>query len=151
MTTKTPNYQKLEAKLRRGEVAILDGGISTELEQAGYPPDQNLGELWGVRALYSAEGIELTREVHRRYLEAGAEILMTNTFRMDMCPTAELDGRVDARPGTWRSIVKLSVDLVRDEATKLGRVDDIAVAFVQARPALCDRSWPGYSRKRSRT
>jgi len=138
---KTTNYQKLEDRLRRGEVVVLDGGISTEMLKVGYPPDQNLGELWGVRGLYTEEGVAITREVHRRYIEAGAEVLMTNTFRMDMCPTAELDGRVDAAPGTWRKIVGLSIDLVREEAAKLGRADDVAVAFVQARPALCDPAW----------
>src|SRR5262249_34696897 len=79
--------------------------------------------------------------VHRRYLEAGAQILMTNTFRLDMCPAAERDGRVDAKPGTWRDVTRRSIELVREEARKLGKQDEIAVAFAQARPALCDPAW----------
>lgn len=141
MTTKTANYLMIEDRLQRGDVVILDGGISSELQLAGYPQDLNIGELWGVRALYSEQGIAATREVHRRYLEAGAQILMTNTFRLDMCPGAELDGRVDGKPGAWRDITKLSVDLVRDEAAKAGRADDVSVAFVQARPNVCDPRW----------
>ncbi len=136
----TANYQEIQAKLQSSETVILDGGISTELQHAGYPPDQNLGELWGVRGLYSDSGLAATREVHRRYVSAGADVLMTNTFRLDMCPTAELDGRVDAPPGTWRQLVQRSVDLVREEAARQSR-PDIAVAFVQARPATVDQEW----------
>src|SRR5262249_36639180 len=73
--------------------------------------------------------------------EAGAQILMTNTFRLDMCPTAERDGRVQAKPGAWRDVARRSIDLVREEARKVGREREIAVAFAQARPALCDASW----------
>jgi len=138
---KTPVYRKIEDKLKRGDVVILDGGISTEMQHAGYPPELNLGELWGVRGLYSERGLAATRDVHRRYLEAGAEVLMTNTFRLDMCPLAERDGRIDAPPGSWRSLVKLSVELVRDEARKAGKQDDVAVAFVQARPRTVDPTW----------
>ncbi|MBI3978135.1 MAG: homocysteine S-methyltransferase family protein [Chloroflexi bacterium] len=138
---KTANYQRIEDKLKRGEVVILDGGISSEMQNAGYPQDLNLGELWGVRGLYTDFGIEASREVHRRYVKAGAELLMTNTFRLDMCPTAELDGRCPGEPGTWRKLVKFSVDIVREEAAKLGREQETAVAFVQARPALCDPQW----------
>jgi S-methylmethionine-dependent homocysteine/selenocysteine methylase len=139
--SKTQNYQRIEAKLRRGDLVFLDGGISTELQRAGYPQELNLGELWGVRALYSERGIAATREVHRRYVAAGANVLMTNTFRLDMCPAAELDGRVDAKPGTWRTLVKRSIDLVRDEIREQNRQDETAVAFVQARPGTVDRDW----------
>ncbi len=138
---KTANYQRIEDKLRRSQVAILDGGISSEMQKARYPQDLNLGELWGVRGLYSELGLAATREVHRRYVAAGAEILMTNTFRLDECPKAELDGRVEATPGTWRSLVKLSIELVREEARKQGRQNETAVAFVQARPNVCDLEW----------
>jgi S-methylmethionine-dependent homocysteine/selenocysteine methylase len=137
----TPNYRGITDKLRRGELVFMDGGISTELQKAGYPPELNLGELWGVRALYSEQGIVATREVHRRYVATGAEILMTNTFRLDMCPAAELDGRVDAKPGTWRSLVQRSIDLVRDEIREQNRQDETAVAFVQARPGTVDSGW----------
>lgn len=138
---KTTNYRRVEGKLRRGELVFLDGGISTELQRAGYPRELNLGELWGVRALYSKQGIAATREVHRRYVASGAEILMTNTFRLDMCPAAERDGRIDATPGTWRRLVRESIDLVRDEIRQQNRQDETAVAFVQARPSTVDRAW----------
>ena len=143
MTTirQTAGYRRIADRLKRGELVILDGGIASELQHAGYPQDLNLGELWGVRALYSEQGLAATREVHRRYLAAGAEVLMTNTFRLDMCPVAERDGRIDAPPGAWRDLVRRSVELVRAEAAELGREHEVAVAFVQARPSTVDPAW----------
>jgi S-methylmethionine-dependent homocysteine/selenocysteine methylase len=143
MTTmrQTAGYRRIADKLGRGGLVILDGGIASELQHVGYPQDLNLGELWGVRALYSEQGLAATREVHRRYLAAGAEVLMTNTFRLDVCPAAERDGRIDAPPGTWRDLVGRSVDLVRAQAAEAGREGEVAVAFVQARPSTVDPDW----------
>ncbi len=57
----------LETRLRKGEVVILDGGNGTELEGLGASMDH---DVWCARAL--ADHLDLVREVHRRYIDAGA-------------------------------------------------------------------------------
>ena len=54
---------------------IPDGAIGTELERLGARMDRG---VWCVRAL--ADSPELVPEVHRRYIEAGADIITTNSY-----------------------------------------------------------------------
>ncbi len=71
-----PGLRPLKRRLRRGPPLILDGAIGTELERRG----QAAGlPLWSSHALLDAP--ECVLEIHRDYLEAGAEILTANTFR----------------------------------------------------------------------
>jgi S-methylmethionine-dependent homocysteine/selenocysteine methylase len=55
---------------------ILDGAMGTELQRRGCPV--NL-PLWSAHALLLAP--EMVVEIHADYLDAGADILTTNTFR----------------------------------------------------------------------
>ena len=54
---------------------IIDGGMGTELEKSGVPMD---GNVWSARAMLSHP--EMVRGVHERYIQAGAEAIITNTF-----------------------------------------------------------------------
>jgi homocysteine S-methyltransferase len=101
-------YGKLESVLARGGTVLLDGGVGSELEQVGFPPDLNVGDHWGTVAL--ARAPHLVREVHRRYASAGADVITTATWRIDTEPD-------------WRATARLAVRLARDAAP--GR----AVAF----------------------
>ena len=69
------SFQRLETRLQAGGPVILDGANGTELERLGAPMDQN---LWCARAL--AECPDMVHEVHRRYIDAGADVITTNTF-----------------------------------------------------------------------
>ncbi|MGQ9585932.1 MAG: homocysteine S-methyltransferase family protein [Anaerolineae bacterium] len=60
-------------RLERGEVLVADGATGTWLQNAGLPPGA-APELWNV------ERPEAILAMHRAYLEAGAEIILTNTF-----------------------------------------------------------------------
>lgn len=60
-------------RLAAGELLLADGATGTLLMEAGLPPGTP-PELWNVEFPDHIVG------VHRRYLEAGAEILLTNTF-----------------------------------------------------------------------
>jgi len=65
----------LEQKLAKGEVLILDGGTGTELERRGVPMH---GVAWsGAAVLDHADVLE---QIHADYIEAGADIIITNTF-----------------------------------------------------------------------
>lgn len=65
----------LQAAARAGKAVIIDGATGTELEKRGVPMD---GQLWN--ALASATHPDVLSAVHADYLEAGARIIITNTF-----------------------------------------------------------------------
>jgi S-methylmethionine-dependent homocysteine/selenocysteine methylase len=57
---------------------LLDGATGTELNRRGV--DTGL-PLWSANALTTDSGLNVLRQVHLDYLNAGADILTTNTFR----------------------------------------------------------------------
>lgn len=62
-------------RIRRGEVIVLDGAMGTELQRRGVPMDR---VAWSAAAL--ATHGEVIRQIHEDYIEAGADILITNSF-----------------------------------------------------------------------
>jgi 5-methyltetrahydrofolate--homocysteine methyltransferase len=62
------------ASLRSGRVLLMDGAMGTELQRAGLQPGA-CAELWDVTHAGRV------RAVHDRYVQAGAEVLLTNTFQ----------------------------------------------------------------------
>jgi methionine synthase I (cobalamin-dependent) len=79
-------YRQLKARWARGEPAVMDGGIGSELQAMGYSPPKASGPVnftWGTLALYDAP--ETVKAMHRRYVDAGAEVLLTNTFMFHRC------------------------------------------------------------------
>jgi S-methylmethionine-dependent homocysteine/selenocysteine methylase len=127
VTGKSLRYRRLERLWEDGQVVVLDGGVGSELEQLGFPSERNIGELWGTRALYEAP--ELTKDVHRHYAEAGADVITTNTWRIDRAPAAEEAGLVAGSQDGWRGKGHLAVALAREAAEEAGRADECAVAF----------------------
>ena len=77
----------LEDLLRR-RIVILDGAMGTmiqtyELDEAGYRGDQFAGhpqDVKGNNDLLCLTRPEIVEAIHRQYLEAGADIIETNTF-----------------------------------------------------------------------
>ena len=59
--------------LARGELIIGDGAMGTMLQAKGLTAG-TLPEIW------NAEHAELVAQVHRAYLDAGSQIITTNTF-----------------------------------------------------------------------
>ncbi len=58
---------------------ILDGAMATELERRGFNID---GPLWSAHVLESSP--EAIAEVHRAYLEAGADCLLTASYQVSV-------------------------------------------------------------------
>lgn len=56
------------------ELIILDGGMGHELIRRGSPP----GGLWSAKALIDKP--ESVRAVHQDYIDAGAQIIITNSY-----------------------------------------------------------------------
>src|SRR5919204_5629652 len=65
-----PDFRELLGQ----RVLVCDGAMGTLLHAAGVTLDRVLPEL-------NLSNPDLVREVHRRYLDAGADIIQTNTFR----------------------------------------------------------------------
>jgi S-methylmethionine-dependent homocysteine/selenocysteine methylase len=63
-------------RLASGQPLLLDGATGTELDRRGV--DTRL-PLWSARALITAP--DVVRAIHADYIEAGADIITTNTFR----------------------------------------------------------------------
>ncbi len=67
-------YESLDRRLKAGEVIYLDGAIGTELQSMGVP----MGTAWAGEALHTHPSTVLL--MHMKYLEAGADVLTTNTY-----------------------------------------------------------------------
>jgi S-methylmethionine-dependent homocysteine/selenocysteine methylase len=57
---------------------LLDGGLATELQRAGLPVRH---PWWTTRALLTDANRAVLRDVHERYLRAGAQVITAATFR----------------------------------------------------------------------
>jgi homocysteine S-methyltransferase len=66
----------LAALLEQQGYIVLDGALATELEHKGADLDD---PLWSAKCLL--ESPELIRQVHRDYLQAGADIISTATYQ----------------------------------------------------------------------
>ena len=65
--------EALWARLAAGEVLVSDGATGTVLQSMGMPPGQS-PEVWVV------EEPDQIRALHRRYLDAGSDVILTCTF-----------------------------------------------------------------------
>ncbi len=70
---KIANFEK---KLTEGNIVIMDGATGTEIQRRGV---KTTLPLWSAGALLNQP--EVVREIHSDYIKAGAEIIITNTFR----------------------------------------------------------------------
>lgn len=69
------NYKIMKERLDNGEIVLLDGAISSEIERRGVAMDRLMWSGMG-----SKTGSETLLEVHKDYIRAGAEVISTNTF-----------------------------------------------------------------------
>ena len=68
----TPSYAAMMDRVRRGEVAVLDGGIGTEMLRRG--------TTWEGHKVDTAA--DVIRAIHADYIAAGADVITTNTFQL---------------------------------------------------------------------
>jgi S-methylmethionine-dependent homocysteine/selenocysteine methylase len=62
-------------RLARGELVIIDGGTSTQLQAEGVPMDDL---AWSARA--NLEQPDVVQRVHEEYIRAGAEVIIANSY-----------------------------------------------------------------------
>ncbi len=97
----------LEATLRE-KVLVLDGAMGTMLQQKGLTPGQ-CPELFGI------ENPEVLQEIHQQYVEAGADIIETNTFGANRLKLSEY--------GLENRVTEINADAVKiARAASKGRV-----------------------------
>ena len=125
----SPAYQRVRALLEEDRCVILDGGVSTELERvgpAGYRnPDAG---LWGTAALYEAP--YAVRDVHASYVDAGCDVISTNTWGILSAPEMRSENwSAPAVVPHWMDIARLGVRLGRQAIDAAGKTDSCALAF----------------------
>ena len=95
---------KLDTLIDSTNPIILDGGIGTELERLGAPMDH---EAWCAVALETHP--QLVRDVHKSYINAGADIITVNTYAATR--HALTNGGMEKNFTRWN---KLAVQLARE-------------------------------------
>jgi S-methylmethionine-dependent homocysteine/selenocysteine methylase len=117
-------------------VTVIDGGTGTEIQRRGVPMDTR---TWCAEANLIAP--DVVRDVHRSYVEAGAQLLIANTFASSPFLFSHLD-RLDE----LAEIDHRAVELAREAAE--GRVP-VAGSFSTMRPGPAgsdrtdlSREWP---------
>ncbi|WCB94882.1 hypothetical protein DSM104299_03622 [Baekduia alba] len=118
-------YRQIDDALTAGRCVLLDGGVGTELLQEQGQDDER---LWGFESLASAPDDVL--DVHRRYVDAGVDVITTNTWAL---PTALQNGgsvrRANGRPIHWMEIARRGVRVARQAIADGGRDGRCAVAL----------------------
>ncbi|MBR6183949.1 MAG: methionine synthase [Bacteroidales bacterium] len=90
-----------------GRILILDGAMGTMLQRYG---------LSGNSEAFNLSKPETIRDIHRAYIEAGADIISTNTFSANAISQAEYGSAAQAR-----EFARAGAQLARAEADAAGR------------------------------
>ena len=127
MQRSTDRFEVVEQKIGSGRCVVLDGATGTELPR-GSSANGSAGErLWGADALASSPDSVLS--VHRRYAEAGCDVISTDTWGLpnalhDSSKLWEATG-----PVHWMDLARRGIGLARRAAADAGRADECAVAL----------------------
>jgi homocysteine S-methyltransferase len=95
----------LRDRIDLSRVHVLDGGMATELERLGADIS---GPLWSAHVLEDAP--EKVMAVHRAYVQAGADVLLTASYQVSRMGYAELGWA----PGKADAALLRSVELARE-------------------------------------
>ena len=68
------NFEKLQGRLAAGETILMDGGMGSEIERRGLASPTT----WSGGPMLTHP--QVVRDIHQEYIEAGAEVIITNTF-----------------------------------------------------------------------
>ena len=102
--------QSFEALLNAQRIVLLDGATGTELQRRGVP---TAPPLWTAEAaLHSPRALQ---DIHREYLQAGADIVTANTF-----PSTPYTLRKLGRERETLELTQRNVDLARSACEEAG-------------------------------
>src|SRR3989441_1168595 len=119
-----PHAARLEALLAE-RILLLDGAMGTMIQRARLAEEDYRGqrfrdwgrELKGNNDLLSLTQPALVRDIHAQYLQAGADIIETNTFNSTAVALADYGMRELAREFN-RAAANLARDAVREAESK---------------------------------
>jgi len=121
-------YARISRLIATDRCVILDGATGTELIDVGGERPEAEEHLWGITAIL--ESPSKVKAVHRRYVDAGCDVICTNTWGL---PTALREGGPklweSLGPIHWMDVARDAVRLARAAAAEAGRADKVAVAF----------------------
>ncbi|MGN1256289.1 MAG: methionine synthase [Bacteroidaceae bacterium] len=95
--SKTNSFNTLEEQLQQGRILVLDGAMGTMIQTYGLQEEDFRGELlasypgqmMGNNDILSLTRPDVISDIHRRYLQAGADIISTNTFNSQSISQAD--------------------------------------------------------------
>lgn len=93
---------------RIGRPLILDGAMGSLLQNRGVPRDEH---LW--MSLANLTHPEIVIELHKEYINAGADIITTNTFRTNPRVIEEYSSKETKYYLELKKFVEISVDLAK--------------------------------------
>ena len=111
------NFEKLQRRLEAGETIMMDGGMGSEIERRGMISPTT----WSGGPMLTHP--ELVRDIHQEYIEAGAEIIITNTFGAgrDMLEMGGLGHKV-------AEANKLGIEAAVQARSNAGAEDSVVIA-----------------------
>jgi S-methylmethionine-dependent homocysteine/selenocysteine methylase len=121
-----------QQKLERGSVVLIDGGTGSELQRRGVPMSES---AWSGVAVASHP--KIVREVHQAYIEAGAEVIITNTFG-----TARFVLEAAGLGDRFEEINGAAVDLALQARDASAREVAIAGSISNLPPSFDDEAYP---------
>lgn len=120
-------YDRVTQLVAEDRCVILDGATGAALIEHPSGRAQTDEHLWGLRSVIDAP--EDIAALHRRYADAGCDVLSTTTWGL---PTALRDGAqgtwAESRSVHWMDVARGAVRLARAAARDSGR-PEIAVGF----------------------
>jgi len=102
----TTRYSSLVSTIHSGGLAILDSGVSTELEKRGQKMDE---EAWSARV--AIDSFDILVSTHQAYIDAGADVITVNSYA---------SSRLVLDPAGLSSKVR-SINMKNIEAAQLAR------------------------------
>ncbi|KAL8137295.1 hypothetical protein V2J09_003296 [Rumex salicifolius] len=131
-----------ELLLKSGGVAIVDGGLATELERLG--ADLN-DPLWSAKCLVSSP--HLIRQVHLDYLEAGADVIITASYQATIQGFKAKGYSQEESEALLAKSVQIACearDIYYRECGKTANADKDSIKILRHRPILVAASVGSY-------
>jgi homocysteine S-methyltransferase len=100
-----------------GQVTVFDGGIGTELYERGFYINRPFEEL-------NVSAASDVRSVHEAYIEAGADVITTNTFSISRPQLRKFD--ID---GQQKELLTAALKIANEARTGAGRGRDLKVGL----------------------
>ena len=113
-----PDFKALQARLDHGDVILLDGAIGTELQRMGIPMDYG---NWSAKGLKTHP--DTVRKLHADYIQAGCDIITTNSFS---CDRFSLEG--SDLEGQEKELTIRSAELAREAREKANPEKPVYIA-----------------------